>query len=100
MKRIRERDTAIEESYFYKFFRNFFRDDPVDIVSKVYWTNKKGLYVEIDKNERSFEIHYGSFLGMMAHGDIDAVSGLAVSSNSIIVTSNSNKGFLSFEIPR
>ena len=100
MKRIRERNSAIEESYFYRFFRNLFRDDPVDIVSKVYWTKKNGLYVEIDKDERSFEIYYGYRLEMRAHGEIDAISGLAESSDSIIVTSYSNKGFISFEIPK
>lgn len=99
MKVIREKSTAIEDTYFYKFFYKVFKGAPVDEVSRVYWTSKKQLYVSIDKNEHSFLIQYGPYFSMTFHGDIEAVSGLALSSDSIIVTSNTNKGFMSFEIP-
>lgn len=102
MRRIRERKT-LEETYLYKFFKDYFKSDPVSNGSTVYWTaGKRGkFYVELDREKYTFLINYGPSFRLNCFGDIDTVAGISeINEGGVGISCLTRQGYISFNIPR
>lgn len=102
MRRIRERK-ALEETYLYRFFKDYFKSDPGSNGSTVYWTvDKRGkFYVELDREKFTFSINYGPSLRLNCSGDIDAVAGITITNEGgVAISCLTRHGYISFNIPR
>lgn len=103
MRRILRERKALEETYLYKFFRDYFKSDPVSNGSTVYWTaGKRGkFYVELDREKYTFLINYGPSFRLNCFGDIDAVAGISmINEGGVGISCLTRQGYISFNIPR